>query len=377
MFEAQIERAKALIVSPQSAWETIDSETVEARKLFKTWVLPLAAIPALAGFVHLYLFGTYALRSPVFGLLNALGMLALTLLGVYGFACIINLLAPYFGTKKNFNQALKLAAYSPVALWLSGIFMLVPILSFLPLLGGLYSLYLLYLGLPVLMAPAPKKAMPYTLATILAAIVLSMVLGQIAHSILPDSGAGLRGSSRQNLTQKEQKEALENALKDGDLGGMMAALSGERGAADLAAPTAFKSLAPSSLAGLKRVSLEMKTLDVPVKTIVLKARYEGSGERSITLNVMQSPGVNFLKSMAGLSGIARSVKKDDGSFEQLLREKDKLIMQSWDAQSAKGTLAWSYKNFIVSVAGQDMSPKSLKKASMVISTADLDRMARQ
>jgi hypothetical protein len=61
----------------------------------------------------------------------------------------------------------------------AGIFALIPGLRILTLLG-IYSLYLLYLGLPVLMKTPREKAASYTAVVILAAIVLSIVIGAVA-----------------------------------------------------------------------------------------------------------------------------------------------------------------------------------------------------
>ena len=44
---------------------------------------------------------------------------------------------------------------------------------------GLYSIYLLYLGLPVLMKAPAEKAGGYTVAVVVAAIVLFFVIGVI------------------------------------------------------------------------------------------------------------------------------------------------------------------------------------------------------
>ena len=80
-------------------------------------------------------------------------------------------------------QALKVAAYSSTASWVAGIFGLIPALSWLRILG-LYSLYLLYLGLPVLMKAPQDKAAGYTGVVIIAAIVLFMVIGLVAGTFM-------------------------------------------------------------------------------------------------------------------------------------------------------------------------------------------------
>ena len=71
-------------------------------------------------------------------------------------ALIIDALAPTFNGTKNQIQALKVAAYCSTASWMAGIFALIPGLRFFGILG-LYSLYLLYLGLPVLMKSPQGK----------------------------------------------------------------------------------------------------------------------------------------------------------------------------------------------------------------------------
>ena len=104
--------------------------------------------------------GTY--RTPIgTAITGAIVTYVLTLVGVYVLALIIDALAPTFNGTQNQIQALKVAAYSSTASWVAGIFALMPGLRILTILG-LYSLYLLYLGLPVLMkAPAGQGAGVY------------------------------------------------------------------------------------------------------------------------------------------------------------------------------------------------------------------------
>lgn len=111
----------------------------------------LAAIGPVASVIGLSLFGvstplTGTHKLPLGSVIgHAVVSYALALAGVYVFGLVINALAPTFLGTKNEIQALKVAAYSSTASWLAGIFMLVPALSFLQILG-LYSLYLLRSG---------------------------------------------------------------------------------------------------------------------------------------------------------------------------------------------------------------------------------------
>ncbi len=380
MFEQQIERAKNLILSPKTEWEVIDGESVEMAALYKSWIMPLAAIPAIASFIGTSILGVGAYgfhyRVPFFsGLVAAAVSFVIALAGVFLFAHIISFLAPYFGAQKNLKQAFKVAAYMPVAAWLSGVFLIIPSLSLLALIGGLYSLYLLFVGVPVLMNPGKDKAVPYTITAIIGAIVMGLVLSLVSSAMLPHR---LPGAFTKNTTERAMEKRtknMEKAAEKGDLGGMLAAMTGGSNET-VSDPEALKKLAPAKLGGLKRTEVSVETLNVPLKAVTLKAVYEGDGGRSMTLSVTNSPGVNVLKTVAGMTGNTRSIKKDDGSFEKLSKEKEKMIIQNWDAQTAEGTYAWSYKNFIVSVEGQDMPMKTLKKAAEVISSSDLDRLKK-
>lgn len=104
------------------------------------------------------------MRLSIFaGLFSAIVGYALTFAVVYVAAMIVDVLAPTFGGQKNFGNALKLAVYSYTPYWLASVFLLVPFLKFLVILG-LYGVYLLYLGLPALMKVPKEKAFLYAAA---------------------------------------------------------------------------------------------------------------------------------------------------------------------------------------------------------------------
>jgi hypothetical protein len=104
--------------------------------------------------------------------------------GVFVLAWIINALAPQFGATQSMPQAIKVAAYSSTAAWVAGIFNLFPALAILAAIGGLYSLYLCWLGLPILMKAPAEKATTYVIVVIVAIIVVYMVIGMIAGRMM-------------------------------------------------------------------------------------------------------------------------------------------------------------------------------------------------
>jgi hypothetical protein len=178
------ERVKRILLTPKEEWQVIDTEPATLASLYTGYIIPLAAIGPVAQAIGYSVFGVSFLgttyRTPMgSAITGAIVTFALTLVGVYVLALVIDALAPTFNGTRNQIQALKVATYSSTASWLAGIFALIPGLRVLGILG-LYSLYLLYLGLPGLMKSPAEKALGYTVVVIIAAIVLFMLVGLVA-----------------------------------------------------------------------------------------------------------------------------------------------------------------------------------------------------
>ena len=171
-----IDRIKAILFAPQSEWPAIERESGEPWVLLSRYVAILALIPAIAHFIGSSLIGWY---TPIAsGLAGALFEYALAFVQVYIVALTIDLLAPTFDAQKNFPNAFKLAVYAYTPYWLAGIFLLVPGLSFLTILG-LYGLYLLWVGLPPLMRAPADQALLYAASVVAVALLLAVALGAI------------------------------------------------------------------------------------------------------------------------------------------------------------------------------------------------------
>jgi len=87
-------------------------------------------------------------------------------------------------------QAFKVAAYSCTPGWVIGIVALIPALSPLGILG-LYGLYLLYLGLPALMKSPKEKSLGYTIAVVVAGIIMLVVIGFISRAFVSYPAPGI------------------------------------------------------------------------------------------------------------------------------------------------------------------------------------------
>ena len=174
-----VERVKGIILTPKTEWPVIAGEPGDVGTLFGSYVAILAAIPAVCGFI-----GAVVIGAPIgAALLGAVVHYLLTFVILYVVALIVDALAPTFGSSKNFPNALKLTVYSYTPSWLVGIFLLIPALRFLTILG-LYGLYLLWLGLPPLMKTPSEKTIGYTIAIVICALIIAIVVAMVIGALI-------------------------------------------------------------------------------------------------------------------------------------------------------------------------------------------------
>ena len=179
-------RAKNILLNPQDEWRVIRGETSSAGDLLRHYVAPLAAIPALAGFIGSAMVGGHVLGVSVrTGVIGALAMAVVTyvlnFVAVFLLALTIDWLAPKFKSKPNQALAFKLAVYGWTPAWLGGVFQIIPSLSPLGFLAALYAGYLIYVGVQELMATPAEEAAMYTVVVMVAVFVMLAVIGAIMH----------------------------------------------------------------------------------------------------------------------------------------------------------------------------------------------------
>lgn len=171
---------KNILVSPRSEWPVIAEEPTDVASLYTGYIMPLSAIPAVCGLIGTAIIGIAGFRVPFGGALwHMVVQYILGLVGVYVLALIVSKLAPTFGGREDQLQALKLVAYGATASWVGGVFMIIPLLGILSLIMSLYSLYILYCGTSVVMKVPQERALGYTVAVIVLAILAAIVIAVI------------------------------------------------------------------------------------------------------------------------------------------------------------------------------------------------------
>ncbi len=184
-----IERVKNIIIEPKQEWGTISTQNTPHAKVAMEYLLGLALIPAIATFICWGLIGQTVMGIHIsggisIGIKQAVLQFISILGGAYMTAFIFNMLAPNFGSEKNFDRAFSLAAYCYTPVCLGGIFMIHWKIAFLAGLTSLYALYLLYIGIKPMMKTPDDKVTGYFVVSLVVMIVVSVMLSFILGAIL-------------------------------------------------------------------------------------------------------------------------------------------------------------------------------------------------
>ena len=289
-----VQRVQDILLKPKETWPVIAGEAPDIKGIFTGYLVYLAAIPAVATFIGMSVFGMSffgtTIRVPfISGLVNLVVGYVMSLVMLYVLALIANALAPTFKGEKDLPSAVKLVAYGATAGMVGGIFSLLPALSMLGLLAALYSVYLIYTGIPVLMKAPQDKAVAYTAVLVVCGVVAGFILGAVS-ALFSGSGhnsmMGRAGGDDANISIKvpgteisintaeleaagkkmeEASKQLEAAQASGDqdaaskaMGAMMGAVTGGDGAKPFA-PEKLQDFVPESLGGMPRTSIEART----------------------------------------------------------------------------------------------------------------------
>lgn len=193
-----IDTAKQFILNPKAEWDVAKEDTSTAQQHVMTYVLPLALISAVAIFIGVGLIGYrvmgYRVQSVSGGLMQAVISLVSILIGVYLSGFVIHKLAPTFNTTISLDKAVKLVGFSYTAILLAGVLNIFPPLAFFTFLGGLYSLYILYLGFKPMTNVSEEKSMSYFIVSLLVIVAVYVIIGLILAGVVGVFGfSALRG----------------------------------------------------------------------------------------------------------------------------------------------------------------------------------------
>ena len=410
-----IQRVQDILLKPKETWPTIASEPADTASVYSTYLIFLAAIPAVAGFIGMSLIGFggfgVSMRIPLMsGLVNMVVGYALSLAMVFVLALIVDALAPTFGGTKSAISALKVVAYGSTAGFVGGIFSLLPTLSVLGLLAALYSIYLIYTGLPALMRCPPEKAGAYTAVVIVCGFVLGVLTAVVSSALLPSRGmggfAGMGGAphggdvsiktpggevtinaGKMEEMAKKMEEAgkrMEEAQKSGDsaaagkaMGDVMSAMGGMAGGSGVPIPAQeLKALLPEAIGDLKRDSYEAQGGQaMGIAGSSAKGSYV-AGDQHVRLSITDAGGLAGLAALAGWANMTVDRETNTG-IEKVYKQGNRTVREEYRKDGSHGEVTVILSNgVIVEAEGDKVDLASLKKIVEGVNLSKLEAMQR-
>jgi hypothetical protein len=370
-----VARAKAILMAPKVEWPKIAGETDSVRDVFMRYVVPLAAIAPVCGFIGRQLFGFgflgFSYRpSLIGGLSTAITTYILSLVSIFVISWIASFLASKFDGKEDFPRAFRLCAYSFTAAWVVGIFSLSPTLGILGLLG-LYSLYLFFLGATPMMGVPQDKAVGYTAVTVLCAIVLYFVVGAVAATTAGIFGGGAAGilgdrdTASGSLTIPGVGTIDSGKIEQANQN-LTAAANGQAKPVDSAK---LQALLPGSIGGYQRTALASNAVGQ------FGADVEGTytaGDKSFSLKIVDSAGLGALAGLGAAMGV-QSSHEDANGYERTGSVNGQMQSEKWDKSSSSGSVTQQVASrFMITAEGSAASVDDLKAA---VGSIDQGRLA--
>jgi len=386
--KGMVERIKRLLLSPAAEWAAIDAEPMTVRGIFMGWVVPLAAIGPVASLIHSLLFGWgmlgfYYRPSIAAAVTEAVVRYGMAVLSVWIIALVIDALAPNFGATKNKVAAMKAIAFTGTAGWLAGIFLVLPGFGWLALLG-FYSLYLGWIGIPIVMKAPADKAPAYVVIALVLGGIAAGIAGTVAMrvttgitgpTLLADSGTvsgtvSLPGGGSIDLGAAQ---AAADKMKAASARIQADAASGHSSAVPA---DALQAMLPVSIAGFTRGEVETQSGGVGgINGSTANARYT-QGDQSFRLSLADIGAAGSLASLGGALNM-QSSKTTATGYEKTEMVNGAMVNERWDNQAHSGeysTMAAS--RFTVSAEGSAPSIDVLKQAVASVDASKLAALAK-
>ncbi|MEP6996365.1 MAG: Yip1 family protein [Betaproteobacteria bacterium] len=381
-----VARVRGILLSPSAEWPVIAAEPSSASTIYLRFVVPLAAIGVIAWFIGRTTIGVdvpllgQVRTDAVAGIGAAVLGYLLSLVSVFVVAWLVNLLAPRFGGQRNSLRALKVTAYSFTPAWVAGVLYLLPALDVLALVAGLYGLYLLYVGLPVLMRCPDDKAPGYTIAPALCAIVLAFV-GIFAAKADTDKTRISEGSSKlQQRSQQAGSGAFTLPATDADMTAALSAVGTIVSAGKDIQAVDFRKLRdmlPETLAGMKRTDATAQSGEaMGIKGSSATARYTDGAGASMNVDIAD------MGSLSGLAGLASRFdpsmeKETETGYERTSKISGQIVHERYDRRAKSGEISIILaERFNVAVRGNGVDAAALQSAIKQIDLAGIVALAK-
>jgi hypothetical protein len=255
----------------------------------------------------------------------------------------------------------------------------------LGLLAALYSVYLLYTGIPVLMKAPQEKAVGYTAALVVCGILAGIVVGLATSLVTPGArglGAGMAGmGDTGSVTMKvpgtdikidtgrleEASRKMEEAQAKGDTQAaakaateMMGAALGSKGGEPFA-PKLLRDTLPERVGDLPRTAIEARSESaMGMQFTHVSAQYTHE-DKELEIQIQDLGAVPALRmAMAGWATTTAESENAD-EVERIYRQGDTTIKESYRKDGSSADVALMLPNGVMVQAYGRLPVEDLKR----------------
>lgn len=428
-------RIQAMLFNPRQTWPALVAENAGIGRIYREHLVWLLLLAAVAGFIGNSVIGHGAfgitVRVPIVaGLVQMVLGFVLSLPMFYVAALVASALAPRFQGQASVTAGMRLVAYAATAGLVGSVFSAIPMLGFLALIAGMYSIWLLYLGAPVVMQVPASRAVGYTAVLVICMVVLGAIVGMVVSVVTPGRGdvqmrvgdtsvrvpadgaggltAAILGKAQQAIEHgdgdtaktpqtpvaelqdaaRRAEEALEKRDMVASTQAMVEMVTSAQRAANEAAKAAEKAgqatrqplstdalraHVPGELIGLARTRINTRTEAAMGMSITsLTARYENE-QAQLRLALQDVSGTPLMAMAHAMAAGASFTRETDGLIERLHHENGVTYHETYRADGSHASLRVFLPNQLVLEMEGELGMHQLRGAAQEM---DLPRLAR-
>jgi len=161
-------RLKLILVNPSMAWQKLKDDSIDTSKAFKNYILPLILLIIISNFLSAYLFDL----SFIYAVISTIIFLIALFLSIRVSIILLTRMIKNLNITITQSEVSKIIFFSLTPFLLALIFVVFnPSLSFI-LIFGLYSIYIFYIGVPVIIDNSEDNRITFTIAATVIFIVV-------------------------------------------------------------------------------------------------------------------------------------------------------------------------------------------------------------
>ena len=186
------ELAKLMLLNPREGWKAVQSLQIDIKSLFSEYLLIYFGIAAVCHFINLGIIGMPVQawggfeRVGLFAALYKSALLLLLFLGLaYVMALVLQALVPQFSGSASLVDSLKVATFTagamqffmaPLAVLAAALGMIGMLLSFAMLGLAIYTIYIFWIGAPIMLRIPAEKNLVFCLVAFVACAITNMLI---------------------------------------------------------------------------------------------------------------------------------------------------------------------------------------------------------